>query len=120
MDVTEDRLARIENKLDKLSDAIVAIARTEEQIATIFNTQRAMEAKIEICSQELSKLRERTHDLMNRSIVMSASVERLDRIDERLDEVRMDTHDNTRMTKRITWAAGVIFSALVAIIVAEY
>ncbi|PJE26806.1 hypothetical protein SAMN06297129_2976 [Pseudooceanicola antarcticus] len=32
----EARLARIEEKLDKLSDAVVAMARMEEQMITLF------------------------------------------------------------------------------------
>ncbi|MGI3164970.1 hypothetical protein [Pseudooceanicola sp. 200-1SW] len=32
----ENRLARIEEKLDKLSDAVVAMARMEEQMITLF------------------------------------------------------------------------------------
>lgn len=113
--MSEDRLARIEAKLDKLSDAVVAIARTEEQIATIFNTQRAMEARLDMCSQELQKLRERSHELMNKAIVMAASIEKLEKIEERVDELRMDTHDNTRMTRRISWAVGVFFTSSLAI-----
>lgn len=34
-EITDDRLARIEDKLDKVSDAIVALARVEEKIADL-------------------------------------------------------------------------------------
>jgi len=33
----EDRLTRIEQKLDKLSDAVVSLARMEERMVTLFN-----------------------------------------------------------------------------------
>jgi len=33
----EQRLARIEQKLDKLSEAVVSLARMEERIITLFN-----------------------------------------------------------------------------------
>ena len=31
------RLSRIEGKLDKLSDAVIALARMEERMVTLFN-----------------------------------------------------------------------------------
>jgi len=34
-EITDDRLARIEDTLDKVSDAIVALARVEEKIADL-------------------------------------------------------------------------------------
>jgi len=33
----EQRLARIEQKLDKLSEAVISLARMEERIITLFN-----------------------------------------------------------------------------------
>jgi len=33
----QDRLLRIEQKLDKLSDAVVSLARMEERMVTLFN-----------------------------------------------------------------------------------
>ena len=35
--MNEDRLTRIEQKLDKLSDAVVRLARMEERMVTLFN-----------------------------------------------------------------------------------
>ncbi len=35
--MSEDRLTRIEQKLDKLSDAVVSLARMEERMVTLFN-----------------------------------------------------------------------------------
>lgn len=34
--MTDDRLARIEQKLDKMSEAIVSLARMEERMITLF------------------------------------------------------------------------------------
>lgn len=34
---TEERLTRIEQKLDKLSDAVVSLARMEERMVALFN-----------------------------------------------------------------------------------
>ena len=33
----DQRLSRIENKLDKLSEAVVQLARMEERLVTLFN-----------------------------------------------------------------------------------
>lgn len=118
--MSEDRLARIESKLDKLSDAVVAIARTEEQIATIFTMQKAAETRLDTYSKELQAVRERSHDLMNKAIVMSSYVEKINKLEERIDDLKMDTHDNTMVVKRITWAAGVLFTGIVGLIISGY
>jgi hypothetical protein len=42
----ESRLVRIENKLDKLSDAIVSIVRVEERMVTLFKKMEAMDERL--------------------------------------------------------------------------
>ena len=45
MDLSDDRLARIEDKVDRLSDAITSLARIEERMITLFrNTEKQDEA----------------------------------------------------------------------------
>lgn len=39
--MTDDRLARIEQKLDKMSEAIVSLARMEERMITLFKRMDA-------------------------------------------------------------------------------
>jgi len=39
------RLSRIEGKLDKLSDAVIALARMEERMVTLFNRMGKYEEK---------------------------------------------------------------------------
>lgn len=41
----EQRLARIESKLDTLSDAVVALARIEERMVTIFRRMDYLDAR---------------------------------------------------------------------------
>jgi len=41
----EQRLARIEQKLDKLSEAVVSLARMEERIITLFNRMDSYDAR---------------------------------------------------------------------------
>lgn len=43
--MTDDRLARIEQKLDKMSEAIVSLARMEERMITLFKRMDAYEDK---------------------------------------------------------------------------
>lgn len=43
--MSEDRLYRIENKLDKLAEAVVSLARMEERMVTLFNRMDNYEAK---------------------------------------------------------------------------
>ena len=46
--MTEDtRLDRIEEKLDKLSEAVVCLARMEERLITIFNRLDKIETRVE-------------------------------------------------------------------------
>lgn len=40
----DDRLLRIEQKLDKLSDAVVSLARMEERMVTLFNRMDAYDS----------------------------------------------------------------------------
>ena len=42
--MTEERLGRMEDKLDKLSEAVVEMARIEERLLTIFKRFEHMDA----------------------------------------------------------------------------
>jgi hypothetical protein len=42
----EDRLTRVELKIDRLSETMVSLARAEEQISTVFKRQSAIDDKI--------------------------------------------------------------------------
>jgi vacuolar-type H+-ATPase subunit D/Vma8 len=44
---SEHRLDRIEEKLDKLSDAVVSLARMEERLITIFNRIEKVEDRVD-------------------------------------------------------------------------
>jgi len=112
----EGRLARIENKLDKLSDAVVAIARTEEQITTIFAAQRGMEAKLEEHAKEISLLREKAHTLTNKAIELGGLETKIDKLEDEIGDLRMNTHDNTQMTARIEKVTWMVAAALISII----
>ncbi len=56
--MTEDRLVRIENKLDQLTDAMVTMARIEERMVTLFKRMDRYEeaqSKIESKMSALEK-----------------------------------------------------------------
>lgn len=56
--MTEDRLARIENKLDQLTDAMVTMARMEERMVTLFKRMDRYDeahAKMEVKLSSLEK-----------------------------------------------------------------
>jgi hypothetical protein len=61
-DMSEERLARIENKVDNLAEAMVLMARIEERMITIFKrmdrqdeAQSNMEAKLAILEKHSVK-----------------------------------------------------------------
>jgi len=66
------RLDRIEEKLDKLADAMIALARAEEKIATLQEDHQNMYSRINLISTRLDALsaeikeNARTVNLINR------------------------------------------------------
>lgn len=55
----EDRLTRIENKLDDLQMAVVSLARVEERLVTVFNRQTTIEQRVSHMDEEITKLSDR-------------------------------------------------------------
>ena len=54
--MSEDRLLRIEDKIDKLSEAMVAIARTEEKLVSMEQKYSAQYDRMNKFSEKLDKL----------------------------------------------------------------
>ena len=65
----EDRLSRLEKKIDMLSEAVVSLARVEERLVTVFNRQSHIEAKVEAIDNKVDEL--------SQGMVSSKLVERL-------------------------------------------
>jgi len=104
----EDRLVRIENKLDKLSDAVVAIARTEEQITTLFAKNTETRTRLDTCESDIKILRERSHNITNAMVEHGARIHSLEGTKELVEDMRIDVHDNSKSLARIeklTWLA---------------
>ena len=54
--MTEDRLRRVEQKIDSLQEAIISLARVEERITTIFSRQTKIEERVNSMDDKLSRI----------------------------------------------------------------
>ena len=55
----EQRLDRIEQKLDKLADAVVSLARMEERMLTLFKRMDSHDGRISKTEEEVDDLKSR-------------------------------------------------------------
>ena len=65
----DDRLGRVEAKIDIMQEAIVSLARVEERLLTVFSHQQAMEGKIGELDQKV--------DTLNENMISSRILERI-------------------------------------------
>ena len=65
----EDRLSRVEKKIDTLQEAIVSLARVEERLVTVFNRQSHIETKVNAIEAKVDSLTE--------GVISSRSIERI-------------------------------------------
>jgi vacuolar-type H+-ATPase subunit E/Vma4 len=65
----EDRLSRLEKKIDTLQEAIVSLARVEERLVTVFNRQESIEDKVNAIASKVETLSE--------SVIKTRSTERI-------------------------------------------
>ena len=65
----EDRLSRVEKKIDTLQEAIVSLARVEERLVTVFNRQSHIESKVDSMDEKVGRLSE--------SVIKGKSAERI-------------------------------------------
>ena len=54
----EDRLSRVEAKIDGLQEAIISLARVEERLVTVFNRQSSIESKVMGLDDKVDRLSE--------------------------------------------------------------
>ena len=81
--MSEDRLNRIEGKLDDLQAAVVSLARVEERLVTVFNRQTNIEQKVNGLSDDVHKLSEKISSVYQERIfwiLFTAGVALLSRI----------------------------------------
>ena len=65
----EDRLSRVEKKIDSLQEAVISLARVEERLVTVFNRQSKIESQVDSMEQKM--------DAMAESIATSMGTERI-------------------------------------------
>mgnify|MGYP003625252582 FL=1 len=65
----EDRLSRVEKKIDTLQEAIVSLARVEERLITVFNRQASIESSVVMLAEKVEALSE--------SVIKTRSTERI-------------------------------------------
>ena len=65
----EDRLHRVEAKIDKLQEAVISLARVEEQLVTVFNRQSSIESKVNGLDDKVDRISE--------SVIRGKSAERI-------------------------------------------
>jgi len=65
----EDRLHRVEAKIDKLQEAVISLARVEEQLVTVFNRRSSIESKVNGLDDKVDRLSE--------SVIKGKSAERI-------------------------------------------
>lgn len=53
---SDERMARIENKLDQLAEAVISIARAEEKIATLIQDTREIKLNVNATSYKLHEV----------------------------------------------------------------
>ena len=64
---TNDRLQRIEDKVDKLAEAMISVARAEEKIGTLMNDHEKMHERLNRLSAKLDDV-QRTVDENARTV----------------------------------------------------
>ena len=65
--MSEDRLTRMEDKLDKLSEAVLAIARMEERMLTVFK-------RLENVDGSIKKMDDRIDEMEKQAITQSETI----------------------------------------------
>jgi len=70
----EDRLARVERKVDDLQQAIVSLARVEERLVTVFNRQSAIDEKVNRMDATLREIANKTDNRFGERVFWIAIV----------------------------------------------
>ena len=67
----DNRISRLEGKMDDLFEALISLARAEEQIKTLYNQQKYLSEEEIKLEEELDKLKETNDQIVasNRTLV---------------------------------------------------
>lgn len=72
MDHFEQRLARIEHKIDTLADAVVNMARIEERMVTLFSRMDAYDKRLNASGERTGILSDRVVELEKSTLTLNA------------------------------------------------
>ena len=70
-DQYEQRLARIERKIDTLADAVISMARIEERMISLFTRMDAYDKRQDHMGQRLMEVVERVVEIEKRSLLLN-------------------------------------------------
>lgn len=95
-DIDQARLERIENKLDKLGDALAIMARVEEKIVTLNQARIDSNQRYDL---QISGLSEKIEEISKKQIEQDKII-----------------FENTRINGYIKWVIGIVITAIVGAI----
>ena len=118
---SDRRLDRIEQKLDKMADALETLARTEEKILSMNQRVVVIEKKMEAGYAEHIKLIEAAKDSHMTSMMLDRAMLRIDALEEltaRMNTAFLETNYKTNdlvSNKKtlLAWISGLVSSVLV-------
>ena len=114
---SDTRLDRIEQKLDKVADALQTLARTEEKILAANSRLDVIERKMETNHQEHLKLREAIKDFHMASMLLDRVVLRLDHLEESQDKIRVEMAQSKTITGAFERGFWVVFTGIIGSII---
>ena len=118
---SDRRLDRIEQKLDKMADALETLARTEEKILSMNQRVVVIEKKMEAGYAEHIKLIEAAKDSHMTSMMLDRALLRIDALEDLTAKINsaflennLKTNDLVSNKKTIVaWVSGIIGSVMV-------
>jgi len=118
---SDRRLDRIEQKLDKMADALETLARTEEKILSMNQRVVVIEKKMEAGYAEHIKLIEAAKDSHMTSMMLDRAMLRIDALEELTAKMNSAFLENNYKTNGlvgdkktlVAWISGIVSSFLV-------
>jgi len=118
---SDRRLDRIEQKLDKMADALETLARTEEKLLSMNQRVVVIEKKMEAGYAEHIKLIEAAKDSHMTSMMLDRALLRIDALEDLTAKINsaflennLKTNDLVSNKKTIVaWVSGIIGSVMV-------
>jgi len=114
---SDNRLDRIEAKLDQVAEALQTLARTEEKLVNMTQRMDTIERKMETGYAEHLKLMEAAKDAHMTSIILDRVVLRLDHLEETQDKMRVEMAKANTVQGAFERGFWVVFTGIVGSII---